>query len=351
MRAEVQQAETTLRTESPIATPDRTMSLSINDLQHLATMTAVPPWGTQEIASLSEDLLLVRSDVHSNRLCETHGALFEIDTRGWLYFHFRLDGISVDRLPGGPTRTVSGGSFLICSSPGPSAMARQVLSDTWQVVSIACRPSEMLANLPVSGAFLPEDLRRFRAGDPDVDFFYTSRFTPEMRLAAGALLKPVVNGGMRPYYLQAKTVELVCLAVEHVGRPAALTEPPLKLSHRDVLALEHIKCFIEQADRNYSLEQLARRAGVNRRKLALGFKLLFGVPVAEYQREVRLEFARRSLNERKVSVAYAASVAGYSDVGSFGKAFKARFGALPSQCKGTADRLLAQNSHAGTNSR
>ena len=356
------------RVEPLIPPPDRGLSLSISDLQAAATSgelpvprlvygksspqavaCSAPAWGTQDIANLSDDLLLVRSNVHANHLCEHHGAQFEIDTRGWLYLHFRLDGISLDRLPGEPDRMVSGGSFLICGSPRPSAFARQVLSDTWQVVSVACRPSEMLQNLPVVGAKLPQDLRRFRAGDPSVDFFYASPFTPDMRLAAGALLKPVVSGGMRRFYLQAKAMELVCLAVEHLGRPSAQTEPPLKLSHRDVGALEEIKRFVEHADRSYSLEQLARRAGLNRRKLALGFKLLFGIPAGEYQRDMRLESARRLLDDRTISVAYAASVAGYRDVGSFGKAFKSRYGALPSQCRGRRSRACAKN-HAGPNS-
>ena len=358
------------RTADPIPLPERGFSLSINELQNsairgvlpaprlihgepipTAPTTAVAAWGTQDIVNLADDLLLVRSNVHSTHLCGEHGASFDIDTRGWLYVHFRLDGISLDRLPDGAERTVSGGSFVVCGSARPTAFTRQVLSDAWQVVTVACRPSDMLQNLPVTGATLPSDLRRFRAGDADVDFFYASPFTPDMRLAAGALLKPVVSGGMQPFYLRAKAVELVCLAVEHVGRPSPQAEPSLKLSHRDVRALEDTKRLVEQATTTYSLDQLARRAGINRRKLALGFKLLFGVTLGELQREVRLELARRMLDDRSASVAYAATAAGYSDVGSFGKAFKARFGELPSQRRRTArSHFASQKSNAGPKS-
>ena len=305
------------------------------------------PWGSQELVSLSDDLMLVRSDVHSTELCGERNASFEIDTRGWLYLHFRLDGISVDQYSDGASRTVGGGSFLVGASSQPTALTRQVLSDVWQVVTIAFQPSDTFQNLPVSDSMLPTELRRFRAGDPDVEFFYASPFTPDMRSAAGALLKPVVSGGMRPFYLKAKAVELVCLAVEQVGRPAPQIEPPLRLSHRDVRALEEAKRQVDQGTVNYSLEQLARRVGINRRKLALGFKILFGDTVGEYQRDVRLEFARRLLEDRTASVTYAASVAGYSDVGSFGKAFKAKFGWLPSQSRQTRGRrTLSSKSNA-----
>ena len=214
---------------------------------------------------------------------------------------------------------------------------REVLSDAWRVVTLAFRPSFAFHNLPGSGAQLPEELRRFRSGDPDVDFFYASPFTPDMASAARGLLQPSVTSGLQVFYLRAKAVELVCLAVEHVGRSAPEAEPPLKLTHRDIRALEEAKRRLDSADTAYTLELLARRVGLNRRKLALGFKLLFGVTVGDHHREVRLELARRLLESTASSVAYAASAAGYNDVGSFGKAFKARYGSLPSKSR-TAPR-------------
>jgi len=308
------------------------------NLTELGSNGASCPWGTQELLPLAEDLMLVRSDVRSTDLCGERDASFEIDMRGWLYLHFRLDGISVDRFPDGTARTVGGGSFLVGASSRPTAFTRQVLSDVWQAVTIAFRPSDTFQSLPVTDSMLPSELRRFRAGDPDVEFLYASAFTADMRSAAGALLRPVVSGGMRPVYLRAKAVELVCLAVEQVGRPTPQVESPLRLGHRDIRALEEAKRLVERGTVNYSLEQLARRVGINRRKLALGFKILFGETVGEYQRDVRLEVARRMLEDRTASVGYAATVAGYSDVGSFGKAFKAKYGWLPSQSRPAGSR-------------
>ena len=289
--------------------------------------------GTQDFVSLSDDLVLARSNVHSTRRCDNASTPWEIDTRGWLYLHFRLDGVSVERLNDESVRTVTSGSFIVCASSQPRAFVREVLSDAWRVVTLAFRPSFAFHNLPGSGAHLPAELRRFRSGDADVDFFYASPFTPDMASAARGLLQPTVTSGLQEFYLRAKAVELVCLAVEHVGRPEPEAEPPHKLTHRDILALEEAKRRLDIADTAYTLELLARKVGLNRRKLSLGFKLLFGVTVGDHHREVRLELARRILESTASSVAYAASVAGYSDVGSFGKAFKARFGSLPSKAR------------------
>ena len=334
--------------DAPPAVPARTYALSLTEMQAAAARGGHPqprllhgceseqfsesiglgsngalvPLGSQELITLSDDLLLVRSDVTSTELCGGRDAAFEIDTRGWLYLHFRLDGISIDCFPDGSSRTVGGGSFLVGASSRPTSFTRQVLSDAWQAVTVAFRPSDSFQSLPVTDSMLPSELRRFRAGDPDIDFLYASPFT----------------GGMRPFYLKAKAVELVCLAVEQVGRPAPQTDAPLQLSYRDVRALEEAKRLVDNATENYSLEQLARRVGINRRKLALGFKILFGETVGEYRRDVRLELARRLLEDRTTSVTYAATVAGYSDVGSFGKAFKAKFGWLPSQSRPAGSR-------------
>lgn len=292
----------------------------------------------QELVAFTDDLLLVRADAPAAYAPAQREAAWEIDTRGWLYLHFRLEGTSVDAVPGDSGRMVGNGAFMVCASSGPRAFTRQVLSPDWRAVTVAFRPSFAAQNLAVEGVGLPSELRRFRAGDPDVDFFYLSHFTPEIHTAVRSLVQPTVTSGLRSFYLQAKAVELVCLAFEQVGRPAPSTDPALRLTHRDVRALEEVKRLLDREQVPHSLDDLARRVGLNRRKLAVGFKLLFGETVGDYDRDVRLELARRVLESRSSSVAYAASVAGYSDVGSFGKAFRSRFGALPSKSRPSAGK-------------
>ncbi len=79
-----------------------------------------------------------------------------------------------------------------------------------------------------------------------------------------------------------------------------------------------------------TLEELGRMVGVNRNKLAIGFKHVFGMTVGAYHRERRLLLAYEMLKEPGMTIARAADEAGYRDAGSFSKAFKARFGVLPS---------------------
>ncbi|MCZ8130805.1 MAG: AraC family transcriptional regulator [Steroidobacteraceae bacterium] len=302
----------------------------------LAQLTPMACAGLSELLNLSDDLLLIRSDFHADATGHGRAAPWQLDTRGWLYLHFRLDGLTCDQTPDGRRHTLGGGSFFLATSSQPQSLVREVLSDLWRVVTIAFRPSFADRDLRAPDAALPTELRRFQSGDAESDFFYASQLTSDMSSAVRSLLAPAIRTQVRPIYLRAKVVELVCLAIEQLQVPAPATEAPLKLSHRDTRALEEARRVLDACTEPVSLDQLARRVGLNRRKLALGFKMLFGATVGEYHRDVRLETAFRMLGAAQASVGYAAAVAGYSDVGSFGKAFRARYGCLPSDVRPSA---------------
>ncbi len=357
----------------PHSPPEGTFALSLADLQGLAqangssgrllagpgapaepfvdgALSPIACTGLQELLSLSDDLLLIRSDFDAGPAGERRRGRWQLDNRGWLYLHFRLAGLSCDETPDGRRRTIGGGAFFLAASSQPQSLVRNVLSDEWRAVTIAFRPSFAGRDLRAPAEALPTELRRFQSGDPEVDFFYASQLTSDMSAAVRALLAPAIRTDVRPIYLRAKVVELVCLAIEQLRVPALATEAPLTLSQRDTRALQEARRILETSTDTVSLEQLARRVGLNRRKLALGFKMLFGATVGDYHRDVRLEVANRMLGTGATSVSYAAAVAGYSDVGSFGKAFRARYGCLPSDVRPTASarRLGAPGSVPAT---
>jgi AraC family transcriptional activator of pyochelin receptor len=292
--------------------------------------------GLSELLNLSDDLLLIRSDFQAEGPRTGAASQWRIDARGWLYLHFRLDGLTCDLTPDGRRHTLGGGSFFLATSPQPQTLVREVLSDHWRVVTVAFRPSFADRDLRAPDAALPQELRRFQSGDAEAEFFYASQLTLDMSSAVRSLLAPAIQAPVRPIYLRAKVVELVCLAIEQLQMPAPAAQAPLKLSYRDTRALEEARKVLDSCTEPVSLDQLARRVGLNRRKLALGFKMLFGATVGEYHRDVRLETAYRMLGSATASVGYAAAVAGYSDVGSFGKAFRARYGCLPSDVRPSA---------------
>lgn len=285
--------------------------------------------GTQEFVNLSEDLLVVCTNFaeypSSPRLS------WNYDLRGWLYLHFRLDGVSIEESVRGVREKLEDDCFFISASSQHRPHAREVLSPAWRTVGIVCRPSFVMRELALRSDRLPHELQRFQSGDADIDFWFASTLTADMRDVLKTMFRSSLHPSIRPVYLRAKTTELICLALQRLHE-RELTPSALKLSRRDVECLREARRLLSDSNPTPSLQQLAHQVGINRRKLVLGFKQMFGMTVGDYARERRLDRARESL-ERGVSVGYAAAVAGYADAGSFTKAFLMRYGELPSHAR------------------
>jgi transcriptional regulator GlxA family with amidase domain len=156
---------------------------------------------------------------------------------------------------------------------------------------------------------------------------------------------------IRHTYLRAKVVELLCLALarirsRHDAQPAAT--PPVRLNSRDIEAIQYARRFLLANSSAPPLGALARRVGINRNKLAFGFKRLFGVTVGEFDRTVRLERARSLLQRADLPIRCVATLAGYEDPGSFSKAFKLEYGVLPSALRGMLTEKMTETRFFGT---
>lgn len=285
--------------------------------------------GTSEMLNFADELFLACTDWRS--VPSDRRPRWEFDLGGWLYLHFRLDGSSAEESPSGVRTGLDGQCFVLSASSHPRPFVRELLGDAWRTVGIMCRLPFATHELQVPQEALPQDLQRLQSGEQQVVFWHADRLTREMRWAAESLLQPQIRAGMRSIYLRAKTVELVCLALERLCEAESGARRPLRLTPRDIQCLHEARRLLNEDRPVPSLEQLARGVGINRRKLALGFKQIFGRTVGEYCRERRLELARNLLESTACSIAYVASRVGYADAGSFTKAFRAHFGYVPSE--------------------
>lgn len=286
--------------------------------------------GTSEILSLTDDLMLTRMDVR--RIPESaHQQRYALQYDGWLFLHFRLDGLSREAAPGGDTATLGRNSFILSASRHGQPSTREVLGDSWRTVGIVCQPSFVARELQLRDEEMPEALQRFQAGEDNIDFWWAGEMTNEMAGVANSLLHPSVSSSVRPIYLRAKAVELVCLAMDRLQQSRPSINPTLRLGQYDIACLNEAREILENSLSAPTLEALARKVGLNRNKLAAGFKHVYGMTIGGYHRDLRLEQAYQALKSRSASIGRVAEEAGYSDAGSFTKAFKTRYGMLPSE--------------------
>ncbi|CAN5415927.1 hypothetical protein BH10BAC2_BH10BAC2_18080 [soil metagenome] len=91
-----------------------------------------------------------------------------------------------------------------------------------------------------------------------------------------------------------------------------------------------IKAFIDQRiDLHFTIDQLAKKAGINKRQLKAGFKALFGSGVYRYLKMERMKAAYAALEQTTASIKYISGKCGYRNVHSFSRAFTLYFGKSP----------------------
>jgi AraC-like DNA-binding protein len=195
---------------------------------------------------------------------------------------------------------------------------------------------------------------------PYYDFIAT--MSPAMHGIIQAIQQAPYKGFLKGLYLEAKAIELFLLQVgeldglaarggraglgnrrpaDGTGRAAdgELTAPrgggaAMKLSPRDIERLHFIRdTLTAQFDKPWSITSLAREAGLNQMKLKAGFKALFGTTLFGYLLEIRMQEARRLLLQEKLYVGEVAERMGYQHPHHFTKAFRKKFGILPSELR------------------
>lgn len=78
-----------------------------------------------------------------------------------------------------------------------------------------------------------------------------------------------------------------------------------------------------------TVEELAGEYGISPSSLKRYFRLVYGSPVSEYIKNVKMEHACRLLRETKMSIGDIAAETGYLNQGKFGSAFKRYTGEAP----------------------
>ncbi|MFG1297284.1 AraC family transcriptional regulator [Xanthobacter variabilis] len=148
-------------------------------------------------------------------------------------------------------------------------------------------------------------------------------------LAEQILAPPPYGPLLAGLYAESRAMELAvgALGLLDAGREG---EAPAALRPRERERMWAVHDFIEaHLQREMSLEEIAREAGMSINSLQRAFRGAFGSTVFEYVRRRKLEMARDGLAAEGLTVAQAAFVAGYGSAANFSTAFKRAFGVSP----------------------
>lgn len=133
-------------------------------------------------------------------------------------------------------------------------------------------------------------------------------------------------------HLRIKIMELL-LFLSNLDNASA-RETPAYLNKRHAALAEAVhERLTADGFGHITIEQLAAELDVGITALKMSFKSVYGVPIYQYQKDLRLQKAQELLRETDLLISVIASRAGYTNPAKFSAAFKKRFGISPREYK------------------
>lgn len=164
---------------------------------------------------------------------------------------------------------------------------------------------------------------------PDKGVFHAP---PVLRAIAGAILRCALPEPARTTLRLAKSIELLCETFQLLGQGALIsTTRDAHLSYSDCQRIRAARQLVETRwNEKLTLNSIAAACGLNRNKLARGFRDLFDNSVAGLLSEQRLSAAQQMLLATELPISSIGYRCGYGTNAAFTRAFSRRYGVAPS---------------------
>jgi AraC-like DNA-binding protein len=165
-----------------------------------------------------------------------------------------------------------------------------------------------------------------------------TRLAPSMHNIISDILYCSIKPEFKGAYLTAKVAELLILVLSAQESEAAHQN----WSEQDRCAFRKVWDLLGQdLKANYSIEELAIVAGMNRTKLQQGFKDMFNKTIYTFSSELKMFEAKALLTKKNcLSIKEVAAILGYKHVNHFSVTFKKKFNISPSYFKKFLDIIL-----------
>lgn len=248
----------------------------------------------------------------------------------------RFDGLA-DKSP----KSYSGRSCYLVDQPRGTRIFQATDGDSRHCGVTLLLPRHVLSELwGIDSDCLPPLLREFEFREKRDPRAVIMKLTPELAVAATEIMQCRLSGPLLTLYLNGKAREIVSLVAKQLAKSGEIEPTHIDLTQRDIRLLHDAHAIIEKEYISPpGIDALAQQVGLNRNKLCTGFKQLFGSPIFEYCRELRLQHALRLLKESDTPLVDIALQIGFKHAPAFSSAFKKRFGCSPKQFRNSGSML------------
>ena len=176
---------------------------------------------------------------------------------------------------------------------------------------------------------MPRQLHKAFSGDVAA-FQWIGKCRSEKMQLVSDIFTSAYSGVLRNLHLEIRALELIEMQLaEYLYADEALGRPPA-LKTSDVWRIKEAReLLVQDMENPPSIAQLANMTGLSEKKLKVGFKIVFGLPIFEYFRNYRLEIARELLAARSMNVTEVGMYIGYQNLSHFSREFFKRYGVNP----------------------
>ena len=160
-------------------------------------------------------------------------------------------------------------------------------------------------------------------------FFYQSNYSLSIAGCIKKITEDKNEGLVRSTFLEGKALELFSKQIKQYQDDLNSPGRQVMLRKYDLEKIRMAKnILVKELVDPPIIEELAKRVGINRQKLKMGFKKVYDKTINNYVRAERMEMASILLLHG-MSVRQTASEVGYSNQSHFAKRFRERYGILP----------------------
>lgn len=251
----------------------------------------------------------------------------------WIHVQFRLNGGGCEDIARTGVVQTPEGSCVVSRYPENCIVERTVDgTHGWKVACLFVRPAALTHLLDIPATRLPEYALWLAHESHAQPRSIVLPLQSSMVLAVNDILSCPCRGGNRRAYMRGKALDLLSTLIHALGNRST-GSPAMRLLAADLKRIALARSIMcAHLETTSTLGELARKVGINRTKLALGFKAVYGVSVQAFWRDARLDYARQILRDGKTPVSEVAFSIGYSELSSFTRAFTRRFGIAPREC-------------------
>ncbi|USG67019.1 AraC family transcriptional regulator [Brevibacillus ruminantium] len=198
------------------------------------------------------------------------------------------------------------------------------------------------------------DIRYLRELQPELARLSSEPFicrqtagSPQISFIVEQMIHCPYSGTLKKLYLEGKAFELLAYHLNGAMQGEEQVRAASRLKADDIRSLHQAKEILSHMWKEPpSLLELARLVGLNDYKLKFGFKHLFGTTVFGYVRGLRMNEARKILEQGIGNVSEAALMVGYHNLSHFSTLFRKTYGYNPSEIGKTANFTTDQERHS-----